>query len=107
MAGMAGAGGPTLPPCQAEATLPACGTATWPGEQVQDCRLALSVVMEDPGNVSVLVDCALITRYLPDAGDAFVVDPSANTVTLTGQTCAKVRNGVERVDVVLGCAMLM
>jgi hypothetical protein len=103
-AGKTGAGGlGGAPLCDTESQITMCGFVSFDGAKLSGCVLALGVAIPNPGLVAVFVDCAPVHPSGADAGAPFVVDQNAKTVTLTGDTCTRVRAGVGRVDVVLAC----
>jgi hypothetical protein len=75
---------------------------------VQQCDLQLDQEPQDPDLVAVAINCSLIKRSSKDGGvGQWTLDTTTSppTVKLLGDTCTNVRtNGVQRVDVLLGCA---
>jgi hypothetical protein len=73
---------------------------------VKSCVIMYTTPPQDPMQISVLVDCAIVPRNPTDGGDGsyWTLDTSAMIITLGGPVCDYIVNtGASRIDYVFGC----
>ena len=70
---------------------------------VTDCDITLPTVPQTAP--TVVIDCDVIDRYEGDDNEIvnWEWEPGSDEITLTGDACERVQQGVGRIDVILGC----
>ena len=76
---------------------------------VTSCEVQLETVPEAVNEINVAVDCVIVNRVSDPAESGWWLDDSTSppTVVLTGDQCNRIIDeGVDRIDVILGCASI-
>jgi len=76
---------------------------------IHDCEIWLEQEPSPPSMVNVAVDCVVVTKSIDDDGSgwSFDDDTAPTRIIIEGELCDEIRTtGVERVDVVYGCATI-
>jgi hypothetical protein len=74
---------------------------------VTSCTINLSMPPPDPTQINVAIDCTILAQMGTDGTDGWALSADQLSIQIQGATCDYVQGGVQRVDVIEGCPIVV